>query len=307
MLDGLTFDQLRTFIAIAEAGSFRGGAGKLARAQSAVSHAIGNLEAELQVSLFDRSGHRPTLTSEGRTLLADARAILSRVDLMRARARGLGEGVELVLSLVIDTWFPMEIVGHALREMRKAYPSVGIRVATAPLGGPVEALRSRECTLGITVSEDFRDARIELEALTTVAVIPVAASTHPLAALAQTSGTLDSAELAEHLQIVLEDPTLLSTGREFGVLSPATWRVTEQDTKHALILAGLGWGRLPMWVVRRDLTEGRLFQIPTGALGLQGRIVRNAYLAHRTDEPLGPAARAIRVALLDQFASQPTQ
>ena len=99
MLDALTLDQIRTFAAVAEAGSFRAGAKRLSRVQSAVSHAIGNLEAELGVTLFDRSSHRPTLTSDGRALLADGRAILLKVDLMRARARGLGEGVELRLSV----------------------------------------------------------------------------------------------------------------------------------------------------------------------------------------------------------------
>ena len=76
MLDALTLDQLRTFVAVAEAGSFRAGAKRLSRVQSAVSHAIGNLEAELGVILLDRSSHRPTLTSDGRVLLADGRAIL---------------------------------------------------------------------------------------------------------------------------------------------------------------------------------------------------------------------------------------
>lgn len=41
-------------------------------------------------------------------------------------------------------------------------------------------------------------------------------------------------------QIVLEDPTPLSAGRDFDVLSPGTWRVSDQETKRALILAGLG-------------------------------------------------------------------
>ena|ERR1700760_2213081 len=82
MLDALTLDQLRTFVAVAEAGSFRAGAKRLSRVQSAVSHAIGNLEAELGVTLFDRSSHRPTLTSDGRAMLADGRAILLKVDLL---------------------------------------------------------------------------------------------------------------------------------------------------------------------------------------------------------------------------------
>lgn len=305
MLDALTFDQIRTFVAVAEAGSFRAGAGRLSRVQSAVSRLIGNLELELGVTLFDRSSHRPTLTPEGQALLADARAILLKVDFMRARARGLGEGVELGLSIIVDTWFPIATVGAALRDLREAYPSVALRVSTAPLGGPFVALRERHCTLGITVSEDFRDPRIELEALSTVSVVPVAAATHPLVAHTRSKAPVGTAELAEHLQILLEDRTTLSAGREFGVLSPGTWRVTEQDTKHALILAGLGWGRLPLWLVERDLAEGRLVRIAASALGPHGEIVRNAYLAHRTDEPLGPTARALRKALLRRAGAPP--
>ena len=79
MLDALTLDQLRTFIAVAEARSFRAAAGRLSRVQSAVSQAVANLEAELGVSLFDRSGYRPVPTPEGQALLADARAILLEV------------------------------------------------------------------------------------------------------------------------------------------------------------------------------------------------------------------------------------
>ncbi len=47
MLDNLTLDQIRVFVAIADSGSFRAAATRLARVQSAVSHAIANLEAEL--------------------------------------------------------------------------------------------------------------------------------------------------------------------------------------------------------------------------------------------------------------------
>ena len=97
---------------------------------------------------------------------------------------------------------------------------------------------------------------------------------------------------------MLEDPTPLSAGRDFGVLSPGTWRVSSQDAKHALILAGLGWGRLPSWVVERDLAEGRLVRIPATGLGERGERPSYAYLAHRIDEPLGPAAQALRRALL---------
>ena len=60
MLDALTLDQLRVFAAVADAGSFRAAARQLSRVQSAVSHAIANMESELGVSLFDRQGRRPS-------------------------------------------------------------------------------------------------------------------------------------------------------------------------------------------------------------------------------------------------------
>ena len=63
------------------------------------------------------------------------------------------------------------------------------------------------------------------------------------------------------------------------MISPQTCRVNTQDAKHALILAGVGWGRLPHWLVSRDLAEGRL------------------------DEPMGPAARKFAEALVQLNAS----
>ncbi|ASP66754.1 hypothetical protein CDO27_22950 (plasmid) [Sinorhizobium meliloti] len=69
-------------------------------------------------------------------------------------------------------------------------------------------------------------------------------------------------------------------------------------TKHALILAGIGWGNLPLWLVERDLAEGRLVRVPAAEFGLQGETLTNAYLMHRTDEHLGPATRAFCDALL---------
>src|SRR5262249_43088120 len=79
---------------------------------------------------------------------------------------------------------------------------------------------------------------------------------------------------------------------------PGTWRVSDNATKHALILAGVGWGSLPLWLVERDLVEGRLVRVAAAEFGQQGETFVRAFLAHRTDQPLCPAARAVREALL---------
>lgn len=304
MLDALTLDQMRVFVAVAETGSFRSAARRLSRAQSAVSHAMGNIEVELGTKLFDRASHRPTLTPEGRALLADARAILLKVDAMRARAQGFRAGTERTLAFVVDTLFPLPIAGAALRDLRDAYPTVSVHLSLDTLGGPLAALRERRCALAITAGEDLRDPRIELEHLVSFSFVSVVAAGHPLAARARRGQPVETIELVDHLQIVQEDTTPLSEGRDFGVLSPGTWRVRGQDTKHGLILAGIGWGRLPLWQVERDLADGRLVRLPTAALGRSGESVVNGYIARRTDEPLGPAARYLRDALLRRCREQ---
>ena len=76
MLDAITLDQLRTFIAAAEQGSFSAAGRKLRRAQSVVSQTLANLEIQLGVTLFDRSARYPVLTEDGRARCCRMRAPL---------------------------------------------------------------------------------------------------------------------------------------------------------------------------------------------------------------------------------------
>jgi DNA-binding transcriptional LysR family regulator len=77
MLDAVTLDQLRTFIAAADQGSFSGAGRKLRRAQSVISKTLANLEGQFGVRLFDRAHRRPVLTSQGQVLLAHARTVVA--------------------------------------------------------------------------------------------------------------------------------------------------------------------------------------------------------------------------------------
>src|SRR5579864_2709568 len=93
-LDGMSLDQVRTFIAAAEEGSFSAAGRKLRRAQSVVSQTLANLEQQLGVKLFDRTARYPRLTDQGQALLNDARAIADDLDSFKARAKTLREGLE---------------------------------------------------------------------------------------------------------------------------------------------------------------------------------------------------------------------
>jgi DNA-binding transcriptional LysR family regulator len=297
MLDALTLDQMRVFVAVAETGSFRAAAIRLSRVQSAISHAIANMEDQLGVSLFDRSGHRPVLTPEGHSLLADVRAILLKVDTMRARARGMGEGVELDVAIALDPQFSPKLAAAALKDLHDAYPSVTVRLLPALLGEALLALKERRCTLSIS-GIDLPDPAIERHALMMIRRVAVVSNTHPLAHRAAGGEPIAAAELADHVQVVGEDPTPLTEGRAYDVLSPGNWRVGDNVSKHALILAGVGWGNLPLWLVERDLAEGRLVRVPAAEIGPHGETASRAWLMHRTDTHFGPAVRAFRDALM---------
>src|ERR1700735_4108889 len=135
MLDGVSLDQLRAFIAAVDEGSFSAGARKLHRAQSAVSELVSNLEAQIGVVLFDRSERYPKLTSAGVQLIADARSVVTDVDLLKARAKGISGGLESELSAVVDVLFPIEAIAESAREFRDRFPHTPLRLYVEALGG----------------------------------------------------------------------------------------------------------------------------------------------------------------------------
>src|SRR5438552_16214173 len=135
MLDGMTLDQLRTFIAAVDEGSFSAAGRKLRRAQSVVSQTLLNLEAQIGVKLFDRSGRYPQLTDEGRSLLADARSVAEDIDGFKARARAMREGLEPEIAAVVDVMYPMAGLTRAAVHSRKVYPHTPLRLYVEALGG----------------------------------------------------------------------------------------------------------------------------------------------------------------------------
>ena len=143
MLDGVTLDQLRTFIAAVDEGSFSAAGRKLRRAQSVVSQTLANLEAQLGVKLFDRSARYPRLTEEGRSLLVDARSVADNVDEFKARARAMREGLEPELSVAMDVMYPMEALTRAAAHSRKTYPHTPLRLYVEALGGVIKPVLDR--------------------------------------------------------------------------------------------------------------------------------------------------------------------
>lgn len=252
-----SLDQLRIFLAVAEEGSFGGAARRLGRAVSAISYGVQQMEAQLGVTLFAREGSRkPQLTESGLGLLAEARAITEASDALIAKTRSLHAGLESDLALVLDVMVPGEVTAPVLREFRRMFPTVALRLNIEALGAVTACLLEGEAQLAVAGPVVSDHPALERQSIGEVELVPVAAPDHPLAADSVAPG-----ETRQHLQLVLSDRSPLTEGREFSVLSPLTWRLADLGAKHALLKEGIGWGNMPRHAVRDDLANGRLVEL----------------------------------------------
>jgi DNA-binding transcriptional LysR family regulator len=281
--EALTLDHLRLFLAVLDAGSFSAAA----RAQSAVSYGIANLERQLGVMLFDRARRTPALTAAGEELASEARAVCAQVDRLRARARGIAQGVEPRLAIAVDHMFPLRALVRALEAFRERFPTVALTVHTEALGAVAELVVAGTCSVGIGAAVPGMPETIERRPLAKVTMVHVAAAKHPLA---RRRGPLPAQVVREHVQIVLADRSRLSQDYEVGVFSGRTWRVLDLAAKLALLRAGLGWGGMPPHVVADDLRRKRLARlhlVEAGGPSFEAVL----FAMHRGAEPPGPAAR----------------
>jgi len=253
-----TLDQLRIFLAVVEEGSFAAAGRRLGRAVSVISYGVDNLEAQLGLTLFRREGtRRPVLTPEGEAILADARVIAAGLDGLRARAKGLLEGLEAEVSLAVDVMLPAERLAQVLRAFASEFPTVPLRLHVEALGAVAALVLEGRAGLGIAgpVAAELEGLdRIEAGA---VQLVPVAAPDHPLARQAK----LKPGAGRDHIQLVLTDRSPLTQGRDFAVHSPHTWRLADLGAKHALLREGIGWGNMPLPMIEGDLVAGTLVRL----------------------------------------------
>lgn len=123
----MKLNEIRTFVAVAEAQSVQEAGNRLGLTQSAVSRLIQRLEAELGVALFDRQTKPLALTRDGEQALAHARRVLQATDDLSdafaavARPRGL---LRLGVAHVLTT-----LTAHQpLDALRAAFPDLTVRL-----------------------------------------------------------------------------------------------------------------------------------------------------------------------------------
>ncbi|MDB6089025.1 MAG: DNA-binding transcriptional regulator, LysR family [Gammaproteobacteria bacterium] len=289
----LSLDQLQVLLSVAEAGSFAGAARRLNRATSAVSYAVDTLESQLGIALFDRgTTRRAKLSTAGEAVVAEAKSVAYSAQMLRARVKGLREGLETEVSVVVDAMFPSERLVEALKNFHVRFPTVPLRLKLEALGEIERSLRSGTAVIGIGGSVHMKSEGLRSIQLAGVQLVPVAAPGHPLAP----GGRAKPGAPREHLQLILTEQSATDR-RDFGVVSVNVWRLGDLASKHALLLAGIGWGGMPEPMVRADVDAGRLvrLQMPDWRGG-----VYPLQVAHKNDSPPGPAGQWLIECLIAQ-------
>jgi DNA-binding transcriptional LysR family regulator len=295
MID-VTLHQLKCFDAVVTQGGFQAAAEAMRRAQPSVSLAVKNLEAQLGLSLLDRSGYRVSLTEAGRSFHARTRILLHELGALKTHATQLAMGEEIELRVVIGDLCPLPENLALLRRFFDGCPATRLHLHFEALSGPWERLLAGEADL-ILHHIDKSDPRFEYMDLFPVRLIPVVA---PGFLRFPITRSITPNQMRDYVQCVIRDTARQSPPRDYFLVEGArSWTVSDQLMKKELILQGMGWGHLPRYLIEQELKDGRLLPI-SGAhfKGGQAELVA----ARRRDAPHGPVAARLWQFIADQAA-----
>jgi DNA-binding transcriptional LysR family regulator len=288
MLDAVSLDQLRTFIAAVDEGSFSAAGRRLRRTQSVVTQTLANLEGNLASS--SSIAARAALCSPIKDVHCspNARAVAGDLDLFKARAKGLPGGLEPELSVVADVMFLIAPITDAVGAFQERFPGTALKLYTEARCALVQQVIDGRRPLGIIASlSPSPPPLLTSERLLTVRMAMVVSPHHPLA---MHGAPIPTALLAEHVQLVHTDPSDLPHDREIGLLSPRTWLLANLGAKLSFLRAGFGFGFMPLHVIGADLARGELIQVSAEETPAEGHVVAMSAIYH-TDSPPGPAGR----------------
>ena len=95
----MEINNLKTFLAVSEDGSFSKAADRMGLTQPAISKRVAQLEEQLGTKLFDRIGRSVCLTEAGNTLISHSKLIVRHLEDTQLAIRNLKGTVEGSLSL----------------------------------------------------------------------------------------------------------------------------------------------------------------------------------------------------------------
>ncbi|EQM04921.1 bacterial regulatory helix-turn-helix, lysR family protein [Vibrio parahaemolyticus VP-NY4] len=244
--------------AIDRRGSFAAAANELDRAPSSLSYQIQKLEQDLDINIFDRSGHKALFTEAGKLILERGRAILQASEKLVNDATLLANGWELDITVAFDGIIPISNFFQMVDALAEV-SSTRIRLQEEILAGSWESLNTGRADLLVCPSLDTLPQEVKAEKIGKMSMIWVAATEHYVH---KRSGEFDDSAREKYRIIAIAD-----TAREQPALSiniiqkQPRLTVTNFTAKVEALTAGLGIGTLPRQIALPLIEKGVLKQI----------------------------------------------
>ncbi|MFJ4440577.1 LysR family transcriptional regulator [Pseudomonas sp. NPDC089422] len=280
-------DNIQLFLAVLDRGSFSAAARALQRVPSAVSMAIGNLEAELGYPLFERGPREVRATAQALALEPHARLIAEQLGLLQVHALELSQGLESSLTLAVVPDIDHRPLLAAIASLGARYPLLDIQLLSAPQEEALLLLDSGRADLCLAFAGLQVDVRRSFQHIGMESLVATLAPAHP----ALREGRI------HYLEDLVNVRQILVRSRDLPLLDPrpligAThWSTDSFDLALQMVEAGLGWGDLPLARVAPLVDAGRLVR-------LQFRNTRNElqlpiHAFWRKQQPLRRGARLL--------------
>jgi len=272
-----SLESLLAFVESADQGSFSAAARKLRKSQSTISIAIANLESDLGVSLFDRTGRQPMLTEEGHQILAQVRGVLTACERLDSVAARLDAKIEPRLSVVMSDIYNFVFRRDVMGQFAARFPQTVLQCGPSEGTDVINLIQDERAHLGIVAAQPnyppaVRVARLALEAEFGLYV----GVGHPLAK-GRIIG-LDEMKSVRHL--------CLKTYSEESAPQPNSWSAPDYLSILDLAVQGFGWAELPRALVQRF---GREELVELKASGYPRKVGVDVIWSCR--KPLGPAGQ----------------
>jgi DNA-binding transcriptional LysR family regulator len=261
---------LRTFKAVAEAGSFTQAASRVHLTQAAVSVHIRQLEEEIGTPLFLRVNKKLYLTETGRALLAHAKNILRAHDEAKSELAAIGGASRLRLHVgVASTAVTVHPLPEILGEIKRRHPLLDLSVKGGTSEWIIEQILASNIDAGL-VSLPVEQSDVMTETLRSDRLVAALNPEHRFAR----SRVITADELAAEPLILGEKGgntrRLIDLFFEKSGLSPHIL-MELQRTEAIIKMVELGFGVtiLPRGSVHTDVARGRLVAVPVRDLNLR--------------------------------------
>jgi len=282
--------QLRYFKVIAQLGSFSKAAEQVFVAQSALSHQLAQLEAELGARLLHRSRRGVELTEAGKTFLAHAAAILRQVEDARASVRNIDGDPSGKVVFGVPHSASNALALPLLQAVRRQLPKVELELTEELTGNLTQQLRSGQLNLAVLFDDgsldEFAHSYLLDERLALIS--PTSAPDRPAGAV--------TLQQALRLPLILPAnphgvrPIIESLARQQGLPAPNVIAdISSISILRTTLLAGLGHTLLPVMPMKHELDAGTLSAVPVENPPLTRRLA----LCHSKHIPLSAAASAV--------------